>query len=146
MKLEDIQSEWEHDAIIDKLNLDDASLEISSLHSKYLNILSRETIIFKAKKLEHAQLLHLKAEYYNGSLPPEELARLGWQLLPQRVLKEDIPRNIQADADVRVSNMNLIVCEEKLDFLKSVIQRIMWRGQDIRNSIDWIKFKNGVDR
>jgi hypothetical protein len=143
MKLEEIESLWEQDSKIDRTDLDNESLKIPMLHSKYYKIYLREKIQLKSEELEYKQFYKLKHEYYNGKLSQEELKDLGWEPF-QFVLKNDLQVYIDADKDVITRLLKLQVQREKVELLENIIKTLNGRGFLIKNAIDFIRFTSGA--
>ncbi len=142
MKLEDIESLWQQDSIIDRTDLDTESLKIPSLHSKYYKIFLREKVQLKAEETEYKQFFKLKHEYYTGKLSKEDLDQYGWEPF-QFILKGDLSIYMDADKEISERLLKLQVQREKVDLLESIIKSLNNRGFLIKNAIDFIKFSNG---
>lgn len=142
MKLEEIETLWEQDSKIDRTDLDNESLKIPMLHSKYYKIYLREKIQLKSEELEYKQFYKLKHEYYNGKLSQQELNDLGWEPF-QFVLKNDLQVYIDADKDVITRLLKLQVQREKVELLENIIKTLNGRGFLIKNAIDFIRFTSG---
>lgn len=142
MKLEEIEALWEQDSKIDRTDLDNESLKIPMLHSKYYKIYLREKIQLKSEELEYKQFYKLKHEYYNGKLSQQELNDLGWEPF-QFVLKNDLQVYIDADKDVITRLLKLQVQREKVELLENIIKTLNGRGFLIKNAIDFIRFTSG---
>lgn len=143
MKLEEIEALWEQDAKIDRTDLDNESLKIPMLHSKYYKIYLREKVQLKAEDQDYKIFFKLKHEYYTGKLSKEELDEHGWQPF-QFVLKNDLQVYIDADKDVAERLLKLQVQREKVDLLESIIKTLNGRGFLIKNAIDFIRFTSGA--
>jgi len=50
---------------------------------------------------------------------------------------------IESDDDVIKLKQQLVVLQEKVSYLDSVIRMINNRGFQIKNALDWLKFTNG---
>ena len=48
MTLEEIQSMWKVDSVIDQIDLDKASLQTPTLHAKYLELLNEKRLSLKS--------------------------------------------------------------------------------------------------
>ena len=143
MKLEEIETLWEQDAKIDRTDLDNESLKIPMLHSKYYKIYLREKVQLKAEDQDYKIFFKLKHEYYTGKLSKEDLDEYGWQPF-QFVLKNDLQVYIDADKDVAERLLKLQVQREKVDLLESIIKTLNGRGFLIKNAIDFIRFTSGA--
>ena len=144
MKLEEIQEFWNADREIDITELATESVRIPQIHDKYLKIYIDERIRLKGLQFELTKLVRLKTDYYAGKLTQEELEKLGWEQFLERLLKNEISTYIEADDDIIKLKKNIVLLEEKIHYLDSIIKMISHRGFQIKSAIDWIKYKNGI--
>ena len=144
MKLEEIQEFWNADREIDITELANESVRIPQIHDKYLKIYIDERIRLKGLQFELTKLVRLKTDYYAGKLTEEELEKLGWEQFLHRLLKNEISTYIEADEDIIKLKKNIVLLEEKIHYLDSIIKMISNRGFQIKSAIDWIKYKNGI--
>jgi hypothetical protein len=145
MKLEEIQSLWAQDSKIDSSNLGDESLKIPSLHSKYFRILSEERLRLKKLNMDHKALYRLRHEFFTGTIADEDLRDKGWKPNPLKILRTDLPLYLESDKELVDLTLRIGLAEEKLDFLKDIIKSLNNRNYIISNSINWLKFSNGVN-
>ena len=103
MDLDQIQSMWKKDGVIDDVMLDKASLKIPQLHQKYLTLRSEYTLLSKKKGQELKRLQHSKWLYYSGKAAPEEYEE---KPFPHKVIKSDVIHWVQVDQDIM--NLSLI--------------------------------------
>ena len=143
MKLEDIQELWHRDSEIDYTELGTESIRIPQIHDKYLKIFTDERIRLKGVEFELSKLVRTKTEYYSGKMSQEELERHGWEQYLGRLLKNEIANYIESDDDVIKLKQQLVVLQEKVNYLDSVIKMINNRGFQIKNALDWLKFSHG---
>ena len=143
MKLEDIQELWHRDSEIDYTELGTESIRIPQIHDKYLKIFTDERIRLKGVEFELSKMVRTKTEYYSGKMSQEELERHGWEQYLGRLLKNEITNYIESDDDVIKLKQQLVVLQEKVNYLDSVIRMINNRGFQIKNALDWLKFTNG---
>ena len=143
MKLEDIQELWNKDSEIDYTELGTESIRIPLIHDKYLKIFTDERIRLKGIEFELSKMVRTKTEYYSGKMSQEELERRGWEQYLGRLLKNEIANYIESDDDVIKLKQQLVVLQEKINYLDSVIRMINNRGFQIKNALDWLKFTNG---
>ena len=144
MKLEEIHDMWGEDCDIDRTELGNESLKLPKMHSKYLRIFSDENMLLKKLEQERKEFIKLKYDYYRGIMPPEDLKELGWKPFQLNVLKSDVPMHIEADQDIIKLNLKIAVQQEKVDVLESIIKSIKDRGFQIKNAIEWERFKVGA--
>lgn len=143
MKLEEIQFLWEEDSQIDRTELGEESLKISKLHNKYFKIFSNERLSLRKLEMDYKSLYKLKYQYYQGILSDEEYKELGWEPFQLKVLKQDIPVYIEGDADIININLRIGLQSEKVSYVESIIKSLANRGYQIKNVIEWEKFKVG---
>jgi len=143
LKLEDIQELWHRDREIDYTELGTESIRIPLIHDKYLKIFTDERIRLKGVEFELSKLVRTKTEYYSGKMSQEELERHGWEQYLGRLLKNEITNYIESDNDVIKLKQQLVVLQEKVNYLDSVIRMINNRGFQIKNALDWLKFSHG---
>ncbi|CAB4141185.1 Recombination, repair and ssDNA binding protein UvsY [uncultured Caudovirales phage] len=142
MKLEEIEALWEQDSKIDRTELDNESLKIPTLHSKYYKIFLREKVQLKSEEQDYKLFYKLKHEYYTGKLSQEELSEYNWQPF-QFVLKGDLQIYIDSDKELSSRLLKLQVQREKVEFLENIIKTLNSRGFLIKNAIDFIRFTSG---
>ena len=143
MKFEDIQLLWDSDCKIDRLDLGNEALKISSLHGKYYKIYVQESIRLRQMD-DQARILRLdKYEFYTQG-PTTEQRDLGWRLPPQgKILKSEVQQYIEADKDIIDMNMKTFLQKEKCAFVESCIKSLQPRGFNISNAIQYEKFRAG---
>lgn len=144
MKLESIFEMWDQDAKINREDLSDESLRISTLHAKYHKIYTQERLTLRKFEHEMKQLKLDKYEFYTQG-PTKETMDLGWQLpAVGKVIKSDVDKYMDADKDNVNMSLKIGLQHEKITLLESIIKTIHNRGFQIKNAIDWIKFTSGA--
>lgn len=145
--LENIIEMWKKDAVIDEMNLGDASRDSAKLHSKYLELYSVNKLKLKKQQLDFKVLLRDKWSHYNGKLSKEEIDEKGWDYDPMNgltVLKSDMDKWYDADPLIQEAQLKIEYTKEMVDTLKEIMDNIKWRHQSIKNAIEWHKFTSGV--
>ena len=143
MKLEEIQELWNRDREIDIAELAIESVRIPQLHDKYLKIYIDERIKLKSLEFELSKMVRLKNDYYSGKMAQEDLEKLGWEPFLGKILKGEMHSYLEADEDVFRIKTKIVMMEEKINYLDSIVKMINNRGFQINSAIDWIKFKSG---
>ena len=143
MKLEEIQELWNRDREIDIAELAIESVRIPQLHDKYLKIYIDERIKLKSLEFELSKMVRLKNDYYSGRIAQEDLEKLGWEPFLGKILKGEMHSYLEADEDVFRIKTKIVMMEEKINYLDSIVKMINNRGFQIKSAIDWIKFKSG---
>ena len=144
MKLEEIQELWNRDREIDIAELAIESVRIPQLHDKYLKIYIDERIKLKSLEFELSKMVRLKNDYYSGRMAQEDLEKLGWEPFLGKILKGEMHSYLEADEDVFRIKTKIVMMEEKINYLDSIVKMINNRGFQIKSAIDWIKFKSGI--
>lgn len=143
MTFEDLESIWSADAHIDKMKLDDEALKIPKLHAKYYEFFWNEKKILLALKDNLQQLEHVLEMYYSNTLTMEELEHYKLVALDKKILKNDVPKWIGANNEVMELKRKIAVQNEKIDFIKSILQQIGGRSFIIKDAIAFRKFTEG---
>ena len=143
--INDIYEMWSKDSKIDDVALDEESLKIPNLHSKYVRLLTEERRQLQKMRESHKILNRDKVDYYSGRMSQEDLDERGWEPLDVRILKSDVPKYVDGDAIVVKHLMQIADQNEKVQLLVSIIDNIKWRSQHIKNAIEWRKFLGGAN-
>ena len=138
--LDDVQHEWTIDSKIDPELLDEESIKIPQLHSKYLKYLSDVKLLKIKKEMEYKVLLREKFEYYTGKASEEVYKEKPFDL---KILKQDLSLYMESDTDIQALLARINYYEEIMFFLDKVLHCLNNRGFQIKNSIDWQKFMQG---
>lgn len=144
MTLDEILDEWKKDSKIDDAAVDQESLAIPTLHHKYLKIYTGENLLFKKMSTTHDVLILNKQEYYAGRMCQEDLDAFGWEPFPHRVIKQDLARYLDGDADIINSRLKNEYQKEKIETLRSILSTINNRSFHINNFIKWQQFLSGI--
>jgi hypothetical protein len=144
MNIEQIKAQAELDTAIDTSHLDDEASKIPQLHNKYLCILMDEKLILESLESKLKVLKRDKWLYYSGKLSEEELKQKGWKPFDLNILKNDLDRFIDSDMDVITLGNKLFLQKEKVNYIESVVKIISNKIWNIRSSIEWIKFTQGL--
>ncbi len=144
MKLEEIQSHWEKDSVIDRTELGDESIRIPQLHSKYFKMYSEERLRLKSMMQDYKVIYRVLSEYYNGTLSEEEMEEYELKPNPLKILKNEIGMHVEANKLFQQTEWKIKIQEEKVDFLESIIKSLATRGYQIKAAVDWVKFTQGA--
>lgn len=144
MTLEEIFDMWEVDSKIDSSELGAEALKIPVLHHKYLRMLSRERVELKRKVASLEGLKSRKTIFYQDG-PDEETNKLGWKLPARgKILKTEVKQWVESDRDVIAMGLKVSEQAEVVEALAEIVKAINGRNYVITNSINWLKFTNGV--
>ncbi len=143
MKLEDIQTLWDEDTQIDRINLSNEVLKIASLHAKYYRIYVQESLQLKKLESDYKILKLEKYEFYTQG-PSEETHKKGWKLPPcGKILKTEVQNYIEADKDLIALLLKISIQKEKADFVKAILSSLSERGYALNSAIKFEIFKAG---
>ena len=144
VNIDDLMEMWSKDAAVDETEPGRELAKISSLHSKYLRILTHDNLICKKLMSDYQKLKKIKWEYYSGDLNnPEDLEQYNLQPMMKKVLRQDIPTYLDSDTDLNAILMKKTVHQEIVDFCGSVLKEINNRTWQMKSLIDWEKFTSG---
>lgn len=143
MKLENIYAYWAEDSKIDRLDLGEESLKISSLHQKYSQIYTNEKIRLREYEAALKVLKLEKYEFYTQG-PTNETQEKGWELPAiGKIIRSDVQQYIEADKDIIELSLKIGIQNEKISLLDSIIKNLFNRGFQIKNAIDWMRYASG---
>lgn len=142
MKIEEIESLWSEDSIITDIDLSREASKIPQLHAKYYQIYIREKMILLKYRNEYKKLKLEKHEFLIN--PTEDKFNDGWKLPAQgKILKNEIHTYLDGDDLVLQQELKIGIQEEKVTFLKSIIDSINTRNFIIKNMIEDRRFMAG---
>lgn len=145
MKLTDLQEEWQKDSRINETNLGSEAARVPTLHAKYLTYLSKVKLQLRKAESDYLNTRRKKYKYFRGEMSIQELDDEGWdQYQGNKPLKNEMEEFLTCDE-------NLIELQDKVEYFKTVlytleqiIRSINSRTWDIKSSIEWTKFTNGM--
>jgi hypothetical protein len=145
MKLAEIQEEWTRDSSIDETNLGSESARIPKLHAKYLNLLVNAKLNARRAESDYLRMRRTKYRYFRGEMTQIELDELNWpQYQGIKPLKNEMDEFIATDTDLITLQDRLEYHRTVLTMLEGILKSIHSRTWDIKNSIEWTKFTNGM--
>lgn len=142
MDIATLQESWDTDSVLHLDRLTEHSLSIPYLHNKYYKILMAERIQLKMIEEELAATKLRKYELFMYG-PDEDHRKLGWEIPHQRILKGDINYYFEGDKDLAKVRFKQTIQQEKVKFLEAIIHSINTRSFNIKNAVDFEKFRNG---
>ena len=143
MTLSEIQDQVKRDLKINDLELDIESLRIPSLHSKYLQLLTENSLLLKKTLGEFTVLKRNKWIYYSGKASDEVYKEKGDFPLKLST-KEEKSTFIEADEEIRELKGKVEYYETVVEYLQEVVKSISNRSFQIKNAIEWRKFEAGI--
>tara|TARA_R100000005_G_scaffold85193_1_gene53507 strand:- start:480 stop:908 length:429 start_codon:yes stop_codon:yes gene_type:complete len=141
MNLEQLQEMWTKDSKIDNDLYCEESTKIPQLHMKYMEFFNMFSLMKKERELELKGLIKEKWLYYKGKAPSSVYKEMPFDL--KLTTKEEISMFIDADEDICKLQYKIGYIETVLTFLDGVLRQINNRNFQIKNAIEWEKFKSG---
>ena len=132
---------WKKDSVIDTDLYCEESTKIPQLHMMYMEFHNTFSLMKKERELEMRRLIREKWLYYKGKAPSKVYKEVPFDL--KLTTKEEISMFIESDEDICKLQYKIDYIEQMLTFLDGVLRQIGNRNFQIKNAIDWEKFKNG---
>tara|TARA_Y100001970_G_scaffold294152_1_gene447586 strand:+ start:9210 stop:9650 length:441 start_codon:yes stop_codon:yes gene_type:complete len=146
MSLDELKEQWKHDSTI--LDGNDgypdflkACNETPYLHSKYLDMY----VDWKSRLIDKEFELKFKRKekwmYYKKKAPASAYKEIPFDL--KLTTKDEVEMFLDADEDLAKIKAKIKYFEMILFFLESVLKQISARQYQIKNAIEWEKFRSG---
>jgi hypothetical protein len=100
------------------------------------NLLNKESEKFKNYELAKIYL-------YTGKLGKDALDKMGWTQFDGHIPKSDIQKVVDSDQDIIDKKLKIMEQQDKVEFVKSILQSINQRTFVLKNAIDVIKYESG---
>ena len=131
---------WAKDSVIDDVLLDEASIKIPQLHSKYITLHSEFTLLLKKAKQEHNKIIHLRTLYYSGRGTPEMYEETPFDF---KLIRSEVPSWVAVDETVNKVEMKVVLYETTLNTLSEILKQIHQLSFNIKNTVEWRRFVAG---
>ena len=141
MNLEQLQTMWKTDSVLDDDLHDNDSLKIPQLHMKYMEFHNTFSLMKKDREIEMKRLVRDKWLYYKGKAPATVYKEMPFDL--KLTTKEEISMFIDADEDIGKLQYKIDYIDQVLFFLDGVLRQINNCTYHIKNAIEWKRFQNG---
>ncbi|WLW37065.1 single stranded DNA-binding protein [Synechococcus phage S-MS29] len=132
---------WKKDSVIDNDLYCEESTKVPQLHMKYMEFFNTYSLMKRERELDYSKLVKEKWLYYKGKAPSSVYKEVPFDL--KLTTKEEITMFIDADEDIRKLQYKIAYIDQTLAFLESVLRQINNRTYQIKNAIEWEKFKSG---
>lgn len=143
VKIEDILKEWEKDSQIDITEPSREIIRIPTVHSKYLNIMTKHRLSYKRASHQLASLRKIKWEYYTGKMSKEQLHERGWDPFPF-TLKADVATYMESDDDIIKLLEKRAYHEEAITACESILKELNNRTWQLREHMTHERFIQGA--
>lgn len=135
--------EWSEDSNVDGTEIQLEALKISSLHGKYLNIMSFHRHFARKMEIDYKNMKGVREDYYKGHLTKEECDERQWEYNQHRYTIQEITRKLETDPILNNLLMKRIAHEEIVSYCESVLRSLNNRTWDIGNYIKAIQLSSG---
>lgn len=143
MSTEEISAIWAEDVKIDESNLGGEAKKIPQLHNKYYNMYYKEALKVKKLRYDYKELELAKREWLDGSMAEEDLKDRGWKPQQKKIIRQDLDKHLQADADIIRLSLKIDYHTANADYLEDIVKTIHSRNFIINNMIAVLKFQHG---
>lgn len=141
MNLETLQEMWKKDSVIDTDLYCEESTKIPQLHMRYMEFFNTYALMKKEREIEMRRLIREKWLYYKGKAPSKVYKEMPFDF--KLTTKEEVNMFIESDDDICKLQYKIDYIEQIINFLEGVLRQIGNRNFQIKNAIEWEKFKNG---
>ena len=141
MNLESLQELWKKDSVIDTDLYCEESTKIPQLHMRYMEFFNTYALMKKEREIEMRRLIREKWLYYKGKAPSKVYKEMPFDF--KLTTKEEVNMFIESDEDLCKLQYKIDYIEQIINFLEGVLRQISNRNFQIKNAIEWEKFKNG---
>mgnify|MGYP000545166806 FL=1 len=141
MNLESLQEMWRKDSVIDTDLYCEESTKIPQLHMRYMEFFNTYSLMKKEREIEMRRLIREKWLYYKGKAPSKVYKEMPFDF--KLTTKEEVNMFIESDEDICKLQYKIDYIEQIINFLEGVLRQIGNRNFQIKNAIEWEKFKNG---
>ena len=141
MNLETLQEMWKKDSVIDTDLYCEESTKIPQLHMRYMEFFNTYALMKKEREIEMRRLIREKWLYYKGKAPSKVYKEMPFDF--KLTTKEEVNMFIESDEDICKLQYKIDYIEQIINFLEGVLRQIGNRNFQIKNAIEWEKFKNG---
>ena len=141
MNLESLQEMWKKDSVIDTDLYCEESTKIPQLHMRYMEFFNTYSLMKKEREIEMRRLIREKWLYYKGKAPSKVYKEMPFDF--KLTTKEEVNMFIESDEDICKLQYKIDYIEQIINFLEGVLRQIGNRNLQIKNAIEWEKFKNG---
>jgi len=137
VNIENLMKEWTEDTRIDSSSMEKELLKISSLHGKYLNIMSHHRHMIRKLEADYKIKKGLKEDYYSGRLSHDELVEYGWEPMQFVLSDPKVSRKLDTDKELITLLLKRVTHEEIVEYCESVLKSLNSRTYDLGNYVKY---------
>lgn len=146
MRLEDLKTEVGNDLQFDKSNMGGEAVRVSQLFTKYSTLYLDERMVLRSIEEKIKSLRARKVKLARQAVPTAEITdeeKASFLLSGVMLKGPDFDTYIDDEPDLVSYRSRLAIQQEKVSFLKEVLEHIKFRSNQIKHFIDWERFKAG---
>ena len=144
MKIDTIEEMWDEDKQLDLTDLTGETMNSPVLHHKYYKLYTQQNLKLQKMLADFKILRRDLTSYYKGEMDQYELDERGWNPQPLKILRQDIKQTVDDDDEIIKFELKVAYQDEMVKKLKDILTQISNRRWDIKNIIDYEKFKAGA--
>ena len=133
---------WKKDSVIDTDLYCEESTKVPQLHMEYMEFFSMFSLMKKEKEILLKQMIKDKWLYYKGKAPSSVYKEMPFDL--KLTSKDEIEMFIDADEEIGKLQYKLEYISQTLSYIEGILRQLNNRTFQIKNAIEWEKFKNGL--
>ena len=144
MNLEQLETEWAHDSILNADDLQEEITKTAKLHAKWYAKLntSRRDII--GLDVEIQKWTRVMESFFSRTMTLDEMTKHGFSELPEkRLLKGDLDAAVANDRKMVELKVRRGLALDRVKYIEDIVKHIHGRGFLIRDLIEWKKFQAG---
>lgn len=141
--IESLMKEWSEDCAIDATSMEKELLKISSLHSKYLNIMTYHRHVIRKLEKDYKEMRGLREDYYAGHLTKEDCDARNWPYMQHTHSNPKIVRLLEVDPELSKILLKKAAHEEIVTYCETVMKSLNNRTWDLGNYVKYLQFTGG---
>lgn len=145
--LDELMTMWSQDSKVDETKLGEEVIKTANLHSKYLNIMTKNRLKSKVQELNFNKEKIFKIKYYSGHFNNSEdmkmLEERGLEPIQEKILKNQIQSYLDSDQTLIDILLKKAMYDEIVAYCEEVLKALANRGYAINASIKWNIFTSG---
>lgn len=144
MTLDEILEMWEKDSIVDALELGDASIITSKMHSKYLAIMAKHKMITQSYDIKYKERRIWKQQYLRGDYnDPESVKKYNIEPTARLYANVEIKEILDSDNELNEILIKKMYNEQIVSVCEFILKELHNRTFAIGNAIKYNIFKGG---
>lgn len=144
MTLDDILNEWAEDSKIDIEELHAESIRTPQLHSKYMTFLVNARVRTMKFEREYKDLRMQKKIFFMQGHNNETMEHRWVMPAKGKLTNAEVVEYLDVDEHIVNAALKISLQKEKTDLLIEIIKSINKRSFEIKNAIEFIRFKHGL--